>query len=62
MTAGRKTKDGAKDIKRYQVMLDDTTHRIMLVRGNGNVSLGIRRSSKCCNTVFHVATETKGTK
>jgi len=44
--AGRPTKDDAKNLKRINVMLDDTTINHGVKIGDGNLSLGIRRAVK----------------
>ena len=44
--AGRKTSDGAKELKRTNVMLDDSTIDRAIEIGEGNLSLGIRRAVK----------------
>ena len=46
MPKGRPPKDGADGLKRFQVLLDEETIRVMRLRGGGNLSLGIRISTK----------------
>jgi hypothetical protein len=41
---GRKTADGAHDLKRINVMLDDSTIGKANDIGEGNLSLGIRKA------------------